>query len=187
MFGFYIIDIDYLEFLNSIDREVEYSSTYRTSSQEKLFLGIITDVGNQKYFIPLTSAKKKHESSNFKLSSKNHMLIYEQVNAQVKQKHSEKFYRTTEDPDRFLMIISCLLFNKAIPVPDGMYSFLEITDVTDMNYKNMLFKEYSFCLLKKVEILETASKTIKAIKSGKNVKFACNLNLLEKEMNNFKK
>lgn len=187
MFGFYTIDVDYLEFLNSIDSEVEYSSTYKTSSQEKLFLGIITDVNNQKYFIPLTSAKRQHANPKLSLSSKNHMLIYEQVDAQVKNKYPKKFYRTTEDPDTFLRVISCLLFNKAIPVPDDMYSFLEINDVTDTDYKNMLLKEYSFCLSNKDEILETASNTIKAIKSGKNVKFACNLDLLDKEMNNFKK
>jgi len=49
----------------------------------------------------------------------------------------------------------------------------------------MLLKEYSFCLSNHDEILETASNTINAIKSRKSVKFACNLNLLEKEMNNF--
>ena len=185
MFGFYNINIDYLEFLHNIDNEVEYSSKYKTSSQEKLFLGIITDDNNQKYFIPLTSAKSRHATPKFSLSSKNHMLIYEQVDKQVKTKNPKKFYRTTEDPDTFLMIISCLLFNKAIPVPDGMYSFLEIADVTDINYKNMLLKEYSFCLSNHDEILKKASNTIQAIKSGKTVPYACNLNLLEDEMGNF--
>jgi len=52
----------------------------------------------------------------------------------------------------------------------------------------LLIKEYSFRLSRKDDIIiDTATKTIEAIKKRVNVKFACNLNLLESKMNEFKK
>lgn len=180
---FYNINIDYLEFLHNIDNEVEYSSNYRTSSAEKVFLGIITDVNGQKYFIPLTSAKAKHTSDT--LVSKNHMLIYETVSKDQKEKFPDKFYKATENENEFLLLISCLLFNKAIPVLDGQYHLLDIPNVEDSKYRSMLIKEYLFCRSMQDEIQERALSTIKAIKSGKRVRYACNLNLLEEEMGKF--
>ncbi|MEW4354614.1 type III toxin-antitoxin system ToxN/AbiQ family toxin [Streptococcus pneumoniae] len=187
MFGFYNIDVDYLEFLHNIDSEVEYSSSYKTATHPKVFLGIITTVNNQKYFIPFTSAKKSHENPKMSLSSKNHLLIYEEVDTTTKNKNAHKFYRSTDEDDKFLMLISSLQFNKAIPVIDGLYNYYDIHAEPDARYKSMLIKEYSFCLSRKDEIIDTAIKTIEAIKNGVNVKFACNLNLLESKMNKFKK
>ncbi|HEM6281920.1 TPA: type III toxin-antitoxin system ToxN/AbiQ family toxin [Streptococcus suis] len=187
MFGFYHIDVDYLEFLHKLDSEVEYSSLYKSSAYKKVFLGIITTVDNQKYFIPFTSAKRSHENPKISLSSKNHMLIYEVVNSQTKNKYPDKFYRSTNDTDKFYMLISCLQFNKAIPVNDGLYSYYDIANEPDQNYKNMLMKEYSFCIANQADIIAAASQTIEAIKRGVPVKFACDLNLLESKMNNFSK
>lgn len=57
-FGFYTIDADYLEFLNRKDSEVYYNASYRNAI--KPFVGIIINMSEYKYFIPLTSAKEKH-------------------------------------------------------------------------------------------------------------------------------
>lgn len=185
MIAFYNINIDYLKFLNTLDSEVEYSESYRTASHQKVFLGIITTVDGQKYFIPFTSAKARHKNPNVSLSSKNHMLIYEEVDTNIKRRNPHKFYRSTDDPNKFLLLISSLQFNKAIPVSDGLYTQYDITNEPDINYRNMLIKEYSFCLSRKDEIIETASRTIEAIKSGIRVPFACNLTLLESKMSDF--
>lgn len=187
MFGFYNIDSEYLKFLHTIDSEVEYSNSYKIATHKKLFLGIITTVEGHQYFIPFTSAKKSHVNPKMSLSSKNHLLIYEEVDGNTKSEHPHKFYRTTDEQDKFLMLISCLQFNKAIPVLDGLYANYDITTESDINYKNMIIKEYSFCLARKDDILETATKTILAIKNGIPVRYACNLNLLEREMINFRK
>lgn len=187
MFGFYNIDVDYLEYLHNIDSEVEYSSSYRTATHQKVFLGIITTVGGQKYFVPFTSAKRSHENPKMSLSSKNHLLIYEEVDTDTKDKNPHKLYRSTDEADKFLMLISSLQFNKAIPVIDGLYNYYDISTESDVRYKNMLIKEYSFCLSRKDDIIDTATRTIEAIKKGVSVKFACNLNLLESKMNEFKK
>ena len=58
-FGFYTISADYLEFLNSKDSEVYYNTSYRNAV--KPFVGIIIDMTEYKYFVPLTSAKEKHK------------------------------------------------------------------------------------------------------------------------------
>ena len=58
-YGFYTINPDYLEYLNSKDSEVYYNSSYRKSI--KPFVGLIVGIENYNYFIPITSAKEKHK------------------------------------------------------------------------------------------------------------------------------
>ena len=72
-FGFYTIDADYLQFLNSKDSEVYYNDSYRNAI--KPFIGIIVNIEKYKYFIPLTSAKEKHKK--WKNICDEHFLIYE--------------------------------------------------------------------------------------------------------------
>lgn len=56
--SFYTIDIDYLQFLNRKDSEVYFNESYRNAI--KPFIGVIVNIAEFKYFIPLTSAKEKH-------------------------------------------------------------------------------------------------------------------------------
>ena len=51
-YGFYTINPDYLEYLNSKDSEVYYNSSYRKSI--KPFVGLIVGIENYNYFIPIT-------------------------------------------------------------------------------------------------------------------------------------
>lgn len=55
-FKFYNIDINFLAFLHSKDTEVRYSAT--NNYQEKPFLGMLVNIHDNKFLIPLTSAKK---------------------------------------------------------------------------------------------------------------------------------
>ncbi|WP_455026133.1 type III toxin-antitoxin system ToxN/AbiQ family toxin, partial [Oribacterium sinus] len=61
-YGFYAINPDYLEYLNQIDSEVYYNPSYRNSI--KPFVGIIVGIENYNYFIPISSAKEKHDGVN---------------------------------------------------------------------------------------------------------------------------
>lgn len=65
-FGFYTISADYLEFLNSKDSEVYYNTSYRNAV--KPFVGIIIDMTEYKYFIPLTSAKEREDLGSLEKS-----------------------------------------------------------------------------------------------------------------------
>ena len=47
-YGFYTVNPDYLEYLNQIDSEVYYYSSYRNSI--KPFIGIIVGIENYNYF-----------------------------------------------------------------------------------------------------------------------------------------
>lgn len=78
-FGFYTIDADYLEYLNNKNSEVYYNASYRYAI--KPFVGIIIDMTECKYFIPLTSAKEKHKK--WKNSCDEHFLIYEVIDKSV--------------------------------------------------------------------------------------------------------
>ena len=66
-YGFYTINPDYLEYLNSKDSEVYYNSSYRKSI--KPFVGLIVGIENYNYFIPITSAKEKHKNGKMFLMS----------------------------------------------------------------------------------------------------------------------
>ena len=75
-YGFYTVNLDYLKYLNSIDSEVYYNSSYQNAM--KPFVGIIVGIENYHYFIPLSSAKEKHKK--WKNVSDEHFLIYEVIN-----------------------------------------------------------------------------------------------------------
>lgn len=70
-YGFYTIDAEYL---SKIDTEVYYDESYKTST--KPFL-VIIEIENYKYFIPLSSAKKKN--IKWKNVSKEHYLIKNKI------------------------------------------------------------------------------------------------------------
>lgn len=58
-FGFYTINADYLQFLNTKDPEVYYNKSYRNAV--KPFIGVVINLAEYNYFIPLTSSKEKHK------------------------------------------------------------------------------------------------------------------------------
>lgn len=74
---------------------------------------------------------------------------------------------------------------KMIPVVDGVYSIVNINsepDDTDKikKYKDLLNKEYIFCLKIKDDVLEKADRLYcKQMRTGKIAKFCCNFKALE--------
>ena len=56
---FYEIDIEYIKYLHSFDNE-DYYDASNSKYLDKPYVGIIVYKDDIKYFIPLTSAKKKH-------------------------------------------------------------------------------------------------------------------------------
>ncbi|HJD14798.1 MAG TPA: type III toxin-antitoxin system ToxN/AbiQ family toxin [Candidatus Enterococcus stercoripullorum] len=74
--SFYTIDFDYTNYLYNIDNQVYFNPNY--INETKPYIGIIVNVKNLKYFIPLTSAKTKH--SKQRLKTNNYITIFETVN-----------------------------------------------------------------------------------------------------------
>ena len=153
-FGFYTIDADYLEFLNSKDSEVYYNASYRNAV--KPFIGIIIDMAEYKYFIPLTSAKEKH--TKWKNSCDEHFLIYEVIDKSVNI--IGDVYKVYSG-DKKMHVMSVLDIKKMIPVPNDAYKRVVFDDLGDERYQDLFEKEYAFCLTVKDKILTRADKIYK--------------------------
>ena len=81
--------------------------------------------------------------------------------------------------------IALPVIKKMIPIVDGVYSRVNInpddTDTDDVKkYKDLLNKEYSFCLKVIDEVIGRANKLYdKQMATGKVVKFCCDFKALE--------
>ena len=150
-FGFYTIDADYLQFLNSKDPEVYYNVSYRNAV--KPFIGIVINLAEYKYFIPLTSAKDKH--AKWKNSCDEHFLLYEVVDKDVDIIGS--IYKAYSN-DKKMHVMSVLDIKKMIPVPCNAYERITFNELEDERYQDLLKKEYAFCLTIKAKILIRAEK-----------------------------
>lgn len=175
-FGFYTIDADYLEFLNCVDSEVYYNPTYKNAV--KPFIGIIINMAEYKYFIPLTSAKEKH--IKWKNSCDEHFLIYEIIDKTVNiQGDVYKAYSN----DKKMHIMSVLDIKKMIPVPSEAYKWIVFDDLIDERYRDLFRKEYAFCLTIKDKILTKAEKVYNRQKeTGVVRRTYCNYSCCENAM-----
>lgn len=171
--GIYNVDVDYLRYLHdNADNEVYYSPLdYNT----KPFLGIIVGVGKYTYFIPFSSSKVRH--LKWKNVSAEHYLIYEVVDQKVLSKEAIcKPY----SGNLVLHILAVLDIKKMIPVPDGLYKNVDFSAVENLSYKNLLVKEYKFCLRVQSGIVERVKKIYTEQKdTGIVHKFYCNFSKLE--------
>ena len=162
-FGFYTIDADYLEYLNNKNSEVYYNASYRNAI--KPFVGIIIDMTECKYFIPLTSVKEKHKK--WKNSCDEHFLIYEVIDKSVNI--SGDVYKEYSK-DKKMHVLSVLDIKKMIPVPDDAYKRIIFDELGDERYQDLFEKEYAFCLTIKDKILTKAEKIYKHQKETQNIR-----------------
>jgi len=180
-YGFYVIDIAYVKYLHSKDSEVFYNTSFEYG--KKPYLGIIANLGGYQYCIPLTSAKQKH--LNWKNISEDNYIIYENVEEPGLRKNDvhKKIGEVKRGDDKVSIhkkILAVLDIKKMIPVNDTLYSYIEFSNETDVNYRILLQKEYDFLLPYKNDILKKASKIYLEQKESKHIKnFHCNFSLLE--------
>lgn len=172
------IDQNYLQKLHSACSEVYYKAK---GYESKPYIGILISKDDKKYVIPLSSAKEKHKT--WKNVDKERFLIYETT----KKYHMGKDdIWVTVDKDNVKHILSVMDIKKMIPIVDGVYSRVNInSDKSDTDeikkYKDLLNKEYSFCLKIIDEVIGKANKLYdKQMKTGKVVKFCCDFKALEK-------
>lgn len=176
-YGFYTVDPDYLEYLNKVDSEVYYNSSYRNSI--KPFIGVIVGIENYNYFIPVSSAKEKHK--RWRNVSDEHFIIYEVIDNSVSiEGNIYKYYSDTEK----MHILSILDIKKMIPVPTGYYEQVVFDELDDDRYKDLFEKEYAFCLSIKDKVLNKVQKIYNNQKETGIVRRAnCNFEKLEDAMN----
>jgi protein AbiQ len=171
------IDQNYLKKLHDACPEVYY----KTSGYEnKPYIGILINKNDRKYVIPLSSAKEKHKT--WKNVNQECYLIYETAKKDC-MKPGDIWTETEEDYVKH--ILSVLDVKKMIPVIDGVYRRVNInheqSDTDDVKkYKDLLNKEYVFCLKIINEVIEKANHLYdKQMDTGRVIKFCCDFKALE--------
>ena len=179
-YGLYKIDKDYLEFLHSRDSEVFYKNV--DGYDKKPHLGIIAQIGNMKYCVPLTSAKLKH--LKWKNVSKHNLVIYEVLELSKVRKNSiGKRIGTTDTYKRLLAVLE---IGKMIPVKEGVYTYIDFKNMEDISYRDLLEREYRFLKERKEEILTRVVKLYeKQRETGIIEPYYCNFEVLEKARNEY--
>lgn len=171
------IDQNYLKKLHDACPEVYYKPR---GYENKPYIGILMNKNDKKYVIPLSSAKEKHKT--WKNVDKERYLIYETAK---KSSMGQGDIWIAEKEDNVKHILSVIDIKKMIPIVDGIYSRVNInpndSDTDDVKkYKDLLNKEYSFCLKIIKEVIEKANKLYdKQMETGNVVKFCCDFKILE--------
>lgn len=173
------INQDYLKYLHEQCSEVYYKPI---GYDNKPYLGILINNDESQYVIPLSSAKEKHKS--WKNIEADRFLIYEKC-----EKHSISNNAICKEmPDGTLEhLLSVIDLKKMIPIKDGLYTKVDLVlsekdSKETRNYKNLMNKEFSFCLKILNSIIQKASKLYeKQMATGKVIKFCCDFKLLEQK------
>ena len=173
------IDQDYLKYLHENCTEVFYKPI---GYDNKPYIGILINEEENKYVIPLSSAKAKHKFWNN--VEVDRFLIYEISNKKPLSKNAV----FKENPDGTVkQIFSVIDLKKMIPIKEGLYARVDLTanpqdSVETRNYKNLMNKEFSFCLKILPLIIQKANKLYdEQISTGKIAKFCCDFRLLEEK------
>ena len=178
--SFINIDQNYLKQLHDICSEVYYKES---GYDNKPYIGILLNNDNKKYVIPLSSAKEKQKT--WKNINNGCYVIYEETK---KENMVDNDIWVEYENNIVKHIISVLDIIKMIPIIEGCYTRVNINvdkDDTEAirKYKNLLNKEYRFCLKIIDDVIEKAGKLYdKQIKTGKIVKFCCDFAALEKSV-----
>lgn len=140
-FSFFVVDSKYCDFLRTTDPCIPYTMDKKST---RPFIGIVFSVNGFHYYAPLTSPKPKH------LHMKNQIDF-------LKIKNGEW---------------GAINFNNMIPVPMVCLKKIEMkisaSDTKeDIDYKNLLSNQLSWCNAHKEPIVKQASKLYDAIKQGK--------------------
>ena len=173
------INQDYLKFLHENCAEVYYKPI---NYDNKPYLGILINEDDNQYVLPLSSAKEKHKS--WKNTESDRFLIYEICDKNLLS--SNAVYKQNTD-GTVTHILSVLDLKKMLPIKDGVYTKVDLTansnDSAELrNYKNLMNKEYSFCLKILNSIIQKANKIYdKQMETGKVIKFCCDFKLLEQK------
>jgi protein AbiQ len=181
------VDEDYLKALHEVCEEVRYKSS---GYDNKLYVGVLIDNGDRKYVIPLTSAKTKHKE--WKNVDRDMYLIYEYAD-KADMGNNDIWVEKEDNNTQVKHIMSVLDVKKMIPVKEGYYSTVQLNEQDGdsketLKYKDLLNKEYSFCLKIKEDVVDKANKIYdRQMKTNKVMKFCCDFKSLERASDTYRK
>ena len=173
------IDQNYLKYLHEYCPEVYYRPI---GYDNKPYLGILVEDKGNEYVIPLSSAKEKHKYWNNVETDR--FLIYEISNKKPLSKNA--VYKEIS-AGTIEQIFSVIDLKKMLPIKEGLYTRVDLTtnpedSVETQNYKNLMNKEFAFCIKILPLIIKKANKLYyKQISTGKIAKFCCDFKLLEEK------
>ena len=160
------VDIDYVKALHDVCSEVYYMPE---EYENKPCIGILVSKGGYKYVLSMTSAKIKHKS--WKNVDSDRMLVYEMVDYHVLS--GNDIWVKSDDTDIVKHILAAIDIKKMIPVKDDVISRVDINysdndNPDEKKYKDLLNKEYAFCLKIIDDIVIKASRIYeKQMETGK--------------------
>ena len=147
----YRIREGYIEYLHSKDHRVQYNK-----GEKRPYLGVVLEVGEHKYFVPMESPKPNHVN----IKSNVHIMRI--------------------DGGKY----GLLGFNNMVPAKDFFLVPFDIAAEPDEHYRNLLWNQLNFCNVHKEEIREHARKTYEGVTVKHTpflVKICCDFKLLEQE------
>ncbi|MGN0728050.1 type III toxin-antitoxin system ToxN/AbiQ family toxin [Treponema sp.] len=177
------INQDYLKYLHEFCSEVYYKSI---GYDNKPYLGILLNSENIQYVIPLSSAKEKHKT--WKNIEADRFLIYEKYD---KSAVSGKAVCKEMSDGTIEHLLSIIDLKKMIPIKDGLYTKVDLihseSDSEETrNYKNLMNKEFVFCLKILNLIIQKAGRLYeKQMKTGRIIPFCCDFKLLEEKCSEY--
>lgn len=172
------INQNYIKKLNQVCPEVYYKPV---GYDNKPYIGILINEGKRFYVIPLSSAKEKHK--NWKNVNQECYLVYEYA-LKSKMRDADIWVHEAEG-DMVKHIMSVIDIKKMVPVKSGLYKEVNLNKENsdtqeEVKYKDLLNKEYSFCLKILGDIIKKANRLYdNQMTTGKVKKFCCDFKILE--------
>ena len=171
--NWYVVDKDYIKYLLQFDSHVGYVDY---GDKLKLHIGTLIELNGIKYYVPVSSAKTKHQ----------------------KMSNSLDFHKLEDKDSKFLYAV--LNINNMIPVPDQYIVQLKYNKVQEFRkFSNEKQRtNYIYLLQKEKELIDLDSDIIqrKALKlyekclripDSSLAKRCCKFNLLEEKSKHYKK
>lgn len=178
------VEMNYLKELHNVCPEVYYREN---DYENKLFMGILVSKENRKYVIPLSSAKEKHKS--WRDVDKDRYLVFEYAKEE-NMKRNDVWMSLDESvadkgDNNVKHILAAMDIKKMMPIKEDIYSMVDFNtndsdDEKMIRYKDLLNKEYAFCIKIIEGVIEKANKIYdKQIRTEKVQKFCCDFKKLE--------
>jgi protein AbiQ len=160
---FFRVSDVYISFLHGIDAKVYFNKSDRNT---RPYVGVVLEVGGQKYFAPLTSYKPKQDA--FKASDPRFFKIH------------EKGVPTNK--------LGMIALNNMIPVIDTQITRIEFSAQPE-RYRRMLLLQRAYLLSNQEHVRERAHKLYELITIRKHAyysRYCCDFSLLEAKHKDFK-
>lgn len=152
----YRVEIEYIKYLYKFDNRVQYDSNKeKMYTAKRPYLGIVLNMNNLNYFVPLEHPRKEHQKM------KKNLFIY--------KIHNGKY--------------GILGFNNMIPIPNSQLIKFDINQENE-KYRQILISQYHFCNKHIEEIMSRAKNTYIRRINEKNkflIKICCDFELLEQK------